>query len=215
METIEKSVSFETAIPIISAEKTLEGIRVLQERSLQVDNAIVISIERGGAALADYLERPAPGIKVPKTKMQLSHKAENGDYLPTPRLIYLPNIYDIINVSKGTVRSVRFAEAVVESEATIIEATKAIKTQFDDYNRNHLSHHPYPVFYTSALINKINGLASFPNFDYAFEVDKVIWVAGLSCDDGDKGRKLNHFVGRLADDYKYIPDGPPYYKQNF
>ncbi|MFH2085596.1 MAG: hypothetical protein ABII21_02325 [bacterium] len=213
--SIEKATSFDTTIEIITRELVQIGIRHLQNLSLRIPNRVIVSIKEAGIKMGDDLANPGHGIHLIPNPMQMSHRNEHGGYLPIPRLVSLPDINQIIDTHTRQTRPVVFAEAVTETKETIIAATAAIIEQLRTYNNENISHFPNPIFYTYALINKISGLASIPNLEAAFTVDKMIWVAGYWCDDGGKGRDLLNIVGRLADNYEYVPPGPPYYTQNF
>ncbi len=173
----------------------------------------------GGARIALDLHKPASGIVVPLTEMEMKHKDIHGVWQKTPRLVSLPDISMLIDFQKQIVRDIIFAEAVVEGEDTVIESQKAVAEQFREYNQNSHSRYPTPNFHTIALVSKINGDPTIDDFHYAFEVSKLIYIAGYGCDDGEEGRLLDNIVGRLADGFKYIPGGPPYgppyYTQNF
>jgi hypothetical protein len=144
----------------------------------------------------------------------MSHRNLNGDYLNIPRLVYAPPISSIIDKNKRNTREVVFAEAVVETEETIIAAMGAIDLLVGKYNAKNESHFPKPIYHTLALINKIEGISRIPNLTTAYRVDKIIWVAGYGCDDGEKGRERKNIVGRLADNFGYIPN-TPYATRNF
>ena len=219
MRSIEKATSVETAIEIIPAEIVQQGIAYLKLRSLDIQNRVIVSIEKGGGRVAEDLERPAPGIRVPLARMRLQHNDEKGKWQKIPRLIYLPNISKLIDFQKQSVREVVFAEAVVEGEDTIKEAKKAVIEQFRQYNADEEKNYPTPNFHTIALVSKVNGETSIDDFIAAFEISKKIYIAGYRCDDGEYGRDLDNIVGRLADGFQYVPPGPPYgppyYTQNF
>jgi len=219
MQTIEGATSVDKAIEIIPSEIVQLGVAYLQLRSLEIPDRVIVSIEKGGGRIAQDLERPAPGIQVPLTRMRMQHIDEKGVWQKIPRLIYLPDINKLIDFQSGLVREIIFGEAVVEGEDTIIESKKGITQQFNEYNHNNESNYPYPNFHTIALISKINGNASIDDFIFAFEISKKIYVAGYKCDDGEYGRDLDNIVGRLADGFQYVPPGPPfgppYYTQSF
>lgn len=219
MQTIEGATSVDKAIEIIPSKIVQLGVAYLQRMSLDIPNRVIVSIEMGGARVAEDLKQPCRGIKAPLTRMRMQHIDEKGKWQKIPRLIYLPEIPKLIDFHSQRVREVVFAEAVVEGEDTIKESKKVIRTQFDEFNNKNDKHYPYPNFHTIALISKINGNASIDDFIFAFEISKKIYVAGYRCDDGEYGRDLDNIVGRLADGFQYVPPGPPfgppYYTQNF
>ena len=219
MQTIEGATSVDKAIEIIPSEIVQLGVAYLQRRSLAIPNRVIVSIEEGGGRVAADLELPGLGIQVPLTRMQMRHKDEHDVWQKIPRLIYLPEIDKLIDFQEEKVRNLVFAEAVVEGEDTIKASKNAIIKQFDEFNRKNEAHFPYPNFHTIALISKINGTPSIDDFISAFEISKLIYVAGYGCDDGEQGRKLDNIIGRLADGFTYTPPGPPfgppYYTQNF
>lgn len=215
MRKIEETTAFANAIEIIPKHVVQNGIAHLQSMSIQIPNRVIVSIKEGGDRVALDLHKPGGDIQVPLTYMQMKHKDEHGIWQKIPRLISLPDINELIDFRKQIVRELAFAEAVVEGEDTIIGAKKAVRGQFDEYNRKNASHYPYPNFHTIALISKINGDPSIERFIYAFEISKLIYVAGYGCDDGDNGRLLDNIIGRWADGATSIPPGPPYYTQNF
>lgn len=219
MESIAEAVSVATAIEIIPKEIVHLGITHLQQKSLAIPNRVIVSIEKGGGRVALDLKKPAHGITVPLTRMQMRHKDQRGKWQKIPRLIYLPEIEQLIDFRRQIVREIVFSEAVVEGEDTIIESKTAVLNQFREYNRQSEKHYPAPNFHTIALVSKINGPPSIDDFIYAFEISKLIYIAGYGCDDGEEGRKSDNITGRLADGFNYVspgpPYGPPYYTQNF
>ncbi|MBP9669892.1 hypothetical protein KBD75_00645 [Candidatus Woesebacteria bacterium] len=219
MQSIEYATTVGTAIEIIPKNIVRNGIAHVQEKSLLIPNPVVVSIKLGGDRMALDLHKPAPGIVVPLTEMEMKHKDKDGVWQKIPRLVSLPDINTLIDFRTETVRDLIFAEAVVEGEDTIKEAKKAVVNQFNEFNSNKEKHYPIPNFHTIALVSKINGEPTIDDFNYAFEISKLIYIAGYGCDDGEKGRKLDNIVGRLADGFDYTPPGPPfgppYYTQNF
>jgi hypothetical protein len=219
MQSIEHATSFAKAITIIPEDIVPLGVAHIQRKSLAIPNRAIVAIQKGGRRVGLDLHKPAPGIVVPLTSMQMAHKDHQGKWQEIPRLISLPEIDKLIDFRAQIVRELVFAEAVVEGEHTIIEAKRAVKTQFDNFNRERQTHYPYPNFHTIALVSKINDEPRIDDFIYAFEISKLIYIAGYDCDDEEGGRTLDYIVGRIADGHKYVPPGPPfgppYYTQTF
>lgn len=216
LQSIERATSYDTAVVVVPKEETKLGVQYLQKVSRTIPRRVIVPIDRGGGRVGEDLAHAHPNIHLVTNNMQMSHRGENGEYLAIPRLVKEPDVMQIIDTHTRSTKAVIFAEAVVESQATILGATDVIEDQIREFNRAHESHFPMPVFYTLTLIDKINDLVRISNYIPAFTMPKPIWVAGYKCDDGEQGRELDHFVGRLADNYTGpIPQGPPYYIKNF
>jgi hypothetical protein len=85
----------------------------------------------------------------------------------------------------------------------------------DEYNHEHQTGFTYPIYHTIALVSKTDTDAKvIPNFVWAFNVVKDIWVHGLGCDDEKQGREKKSFFGRLSPKANSVPQ-EPYYTQNF
>lgn len=183
---------------------------LIDELSLLEIPPSIIPIKRGGDGVGKALSDPGQGIHLPPNPMQMSHYDEHNNYLPSPICIYPPKLSKIIHVATGLTRDVFFAEAVVESQLTVIAAQGVINQMIDEYNLDYHENYLHPIYHTFALVSKIEGETQIPNFVYPFIVPKDIWVRGFGCDDKGKGRKLNNFMGRLGDHATTVPPEPYY-----
>ncbi len=223
MTGIETALTYKEAIEIIPENITNQGIYFLQRTVLDLvlslkeddQSLTIIPIEEGGHDAGKYLCNPGEHIHLSPNPMQMSHYGSNNEYLGKPVCKSDPDILKIIDLGTGKTTEVAFAEAVVESQETIIEAMARINYLIDVYNKEHNTKFDYPNYHTFALVSKTDGDPYIiPEFIWAFNVVKEIWLHGLGCDDAKKGRKKKSFFGRLAPKTP-IPPSKPYYTQNF
>lgn len=186
---------------------------ILQEFA-KIDNfGVVIPIANGGNEMGDEFCNPGEGLKLIPNPMQMSHYGEKGDYLPEPICLSKPSLEEIIDLSTGLTKDVFFAEAVVESQKTIIQAQKIINEMIDEYNASHqTTHFEYPTYHTIALISKVSDVTQIPNLIYAFKANKNIWVRGRGCDDRGLGRTDRAILGRIGENATEDPVEPYYEK---
>jgi len=210
---IESATSYEKAITIISESECIEGIadmqQIFQETFPNPDTVCVIPILRGGSRIGKELEESySPGV-INSVPMQMSYYDEYNERMEKPVCIKEPDIEKIISM-----KDIVFAEAVVDSQATIQEAMKHIKDQIDAYNAETGKHIPYPTFHTFALVSKVNGSTEIPNLVAMFAVHPSIWVHGWGCDNGQEGREKDCIEGMLAPNAMEIPQ-MPYFRRLF
>lgn len=209
---IENARNFDSAIEIISEKTCTLGLFALQfefkERfGKKLNDVVVIPILKGGKRVGEEI---ILGQNVDSAPMQMSYYDENNQRMDAPRCIVEPNINQII--VNGKVREVVFAEGVVDSEGTIKKSIEVINNLIDKYNSQNSSNYEYPVYHVFALVSKVNGNSTIPNFVYPFTVDPRIWVHGWGVDNSQKGRDLNCIKGILSPFADSTPS-IPYYKE--
>ena len=211
MGNIENATSYETAIEIIGSKDCGLGVYFLQHTFIDIlvsGLAALITIKTGGQSLGKKLSQPSPGITIIPNPMRMSHYDVDNNYLPQAQCRTKPNL-DRILLPEDITLPVVFAEAVVESQGTILAAIAAINGMVDERNAEKGTHYPHPVYHTLALVSKTNGDIQIPNLTYAFSVSNQIWVHGWSCDDCHKGRTKRRIFGRMKPKPDYVPP-PPY-----
>jgi len=210
--SIEQATSYKKAIEIIPENECAEGVNFLiqtfQKFFPDSSKISLIPILEGGRVIGECLAEKS-GIEPNMMQMKFYPKEKNEQKLDMPVCIVTPNIERIINT--GTVV---FAEAVIESQKTILAAMQEINKHVDQHATDHNTHYQYPNYYTFALVSKINGNPSVPNLVRAFSVDENIWVHGMGCDDEGEGREKPDIWGRLSPFAKKIP-APPYFTRFF
>jgi hypothetical protein len=211
--------TLDNPIEIIPENIVNEAIGLLRTTFIRelskIKSGVVIPIEKGGHEIGKYLCDPGEGIHLEPNPMKMSHYGEKGKYLEKPICKSKPKIEGIIDIETGLTRDVFFAEAVVESQETIIEAQIVINQMIDEYNELHPeTHYEYPTYHTIALISKTSTETKIDNFIYAFKVDKNIWVRGQGCDDKGKGRQDRAILGRIGENATETPFEPYYRKSD-
>lgn len=217
MPTAIEAATLDNPIEIIPENIVNEAIGLLKSTFIRelakVKSGVVIPIEKGGHEIGGYCCDPGEGINLEPNPMKMSHYGEDGGYLQKPICKSKPQLEKIIDLSTGLTRDVFFAEAVVESQETIIEAQVVINEMIDEYNAAHPeTHYEYPTYHTIALISKISNETKISNFVYAFKVNKNIWVRGQGCDDRGKGRSDRAILGRIGENATETPSEPYYEK---
>lgn len=215
---IEQATSHETAIEIIPEETCARGLYFLNRTLINLlatgIDASLIPIEQGGHVVGASLSEPGDDIVLTPNPMQMSHYGPDNERLASPRCINQPNLELILNFENHTTQDVVFAEAVVESQETILAACATINTMIDDYNADHSTTYPYPNYHTFTLVDKTSDDVRITDLVATFKVDKNIWVFGLGCDDSGMDRELPYLMGRLSPFHSSIP-AEPYYSLNF
>lgn len=223
MSRIEQAKTYKQSIEIIPADITNQGIYFIQKGVLDLVLSLreeeksisIIPIEKGGHTLGKYACNPGGGVYLRPNPMQMSHYGPNNKYLGEAICLSDPKISKIINTETNQTNHVGFIEAVVETQETILKAMTRINTLFDMYNDEHGTEYVYPEYHTFALASKIDGdPCIIPNYIWAFNVVKDIWLHGVGCDDEKMGRKKKSFYGRLSPKATKLPQ-EPYYTQNF
>lgn len=207
-EKIEHARDFDDAIQIITEESCDLGVYALQfefaERfSDKPEDTVIIPILNGGKRIGDKLPS---GLKIDYAPMQMSYYDDKNQRLENPVCKIEPDINKII-VNRKT-RNVVFAEGVVDSEGTIKKSIEIINTMIDKYNTENNTSFDYPEYHVFALVSKVNGNSSIPNFVYAFKVDNRIWVHGWGVDNSQKGREENNIFGILSPYADSVPSEP-------
>lgn len=199
---IESARSFETAIEIIPENECIEALARMQDtfRKTFPDPTCVsvIPILMGGKTIGDILAQ-IPFVVI--NPMRMSYYDGKNERLSEPTCIQEPNIKQIIQA-----KSIVFAEAVVDSQGTILKAIEHINALIDAHSPN-TSH---PEFHTFTLVSKINGSVLIPNLTAMFSVHPDIWVHGWGCDNGQKGREETSIKGVLSPFAKEAPYQPYY-----
>lgn len=211
---IESATSYGTSIEIISPYLCQQAIKQMQSifKKLFPDpkKVSVVPILKGGLRLGQEL---AKVYDISLNPMRMSYYKEDTSRLNKPICLIEPDIKKIINNQQT--KPVLFAEAVVESQATVCGAIKIINDLIDNYSKKIGKSLNYPEYYTFAMVSKVGeGEITIPNFYPLFCVDKDIWVIGYGCDLYQKGRELNMIKGIISPFHKQIPQ-PPYFKQLF
>lgn len=207
-ERIEQARDFDNAIQIITEESCNLGVYALQfefaERfSDKLEDTVIISILNGGKRIGDKLPS---GLKIDHAPMQMSYYDDKNQRLESPVCKIEPDINKII--VNGKTRNVVFAEGVVDSEGTVKKSIEIINTMIDKFNLENNTNYDYPEYHVFALVSKVNGSSSIPNFVYAFKVDSRIWVHGWGVDNGQKGREENNIFGILSPFADSVPEEP-------
>lgn len=214
MANIIDATSFDKGIEIISESDVWRGIYFLRSALLtffgdNLDDISLVPIAQGGNRVGFELALAPPGTATLElNSMEVKHYPPASLPLEKAYVARLPDMDKILKADE-TVKKVVFAEAVVESQDSIKAAMAGINKAIDQHNQDFTKNYPYPAYYTLALINKINGLATIPNLTHAYDVDKNIWVWGWGCDMDDKGRANDNIMGMLALNHVAIPH-PPY-----
>lgn len=166
-EKIEKAREFENAIQIISEESCRLGVYALQfefaERfGSRLDDVVIIPILRGGKRIG---EKIPSNLKVDFAPMQMSYYDDKNQRVESPICKVEPVINKII--VNGKTRNVVFAEGVVDSEGTIKKSIQAINIMIDKFNVENKATYAYPEYHVFALVSKVNGDSTIPNFVYS------------------------------------------------
>ena len=166
----------------------------------------VIPIKNGGNLIGNILQPD----QLQQNPMQVSNYGEENQRLDEPRILESPDINKIINPD-GTVRSIVFAEAVVDSQGTIIVSIDHNNSMIDTLNQQDTSPNlPYPEYHTYTFVSKTEGNpVEIPNLTAMFKVNPAIWVYGLGCDDEGK-RRSEEFIGGRLSPFAEGPPLPPY-----
>lgn len=217
---IENANSYEKAIEVISANECQVGVYYLQRTLVDLfansDDVSVVPIRSGGDKIGQALVDANGKNSYTPNPMRMSHY-KDGQRLDKA-ICPEGGEPDVNKFFKkdGKTRAVAFAEAVVESQSTIIEAQKTINAQIDKYNHDHDTNYPYPQYHTFALVHKIKKgeKVYIPNLKAAFRVDHRVWVHGLGCDNNQKGRNDSRMMG-VQDPYAESIAQKPYYEPLF
>ena len=169
----------------------------------KLEDTVIIPILNGGKRIGNKLPS---GLKIDYAPMQMSYYDDKNQRLESPICKTEPDINKII--VNGKTRNVVFAEGVVDSEATIKKSIEIINTMIDKYNAENSTSFDYPEYHVFALVSKVNGSSSIPNFVYAFKVDSRIWVHGWGVDNGQRGRDENNIFGILSPYATSVPEEP-------
>lgn len=189
---IESAVDLNNSIQIIPKEICKIGLVAMKSQfDVQFPDSNLVSvipIKNGGNFIGNILEPD----QLQQNPMQVSNYDKNNQ--------------KIIN-SDGIVRSIVFAEAVVDSQGTIIASIEHINIIIDDFNHQNPSPRlPYPEYHTYAFVSKTgDNHVEIPNLIAMFKVDPAIWVYGLGCDDEGKRRSEEFIGGRLSPFVKEPP----------
>ena len=207
-EKIEQARNFENAIQIISEESCRLGVYALQfefaERfGSRLDDVVIIPILRGGKRIGEKIPSK---LNVDFAPMQMSYYDDKNQRLESPICKVEPDINKII--VNGKTRNVVFAEGVVDSEGTIKKSIQAVNTMIDKFNVENKATYAYPEYHVFALVSKVNGNSTIPNFVYAFKVDSRIWVHGWGVDNGQKGREEDSMFGIMSPYADSVPTEP-------
>ncbi len=208
---IDKATSYEKAIEIIPETTAEQGAYFLESTLTKIlarlPKPSVVSIERGGHELGVIMAEHA---KVKLNEMKMSHTTPGGGYSEKARHVYGPDMKKIL--VDGASLPVILVDCVVESQESILGAISHINDE-----AMHAGY-PLPVIYTLGLISKIEegDATQIPNFFYAFNVPKPIWVHGWGSDDSkESDRRKKSIWGRLGNRFKGTPPNPPYFTKNF
>lgn len=207
-EKIEVAREFESAIQIISEEACNWGIFTLQFEFAEkfggdLDGVVIMPILRGGKRVAEKIPSK---LNVDFAPMQMSYYDEKNQRLESPICKLEPDINKIL--VNGKTRNVVFAEGVVDSEGTIKKSILTVNQMIDKYNLENSTNYSYPEYHVFALVSKVNGNSTIPNFVYAFKVDSRIWVHGWGVDNGQNGREENSIFGILSPYADSLPSEP-------
>lgn len=168
---------------------------------------------RGGRTVGRYL---AQAKREPATiaNIRMSHTGPNNEFIDPPRCLIRPNLDNILLPDDVTLPIV-LAEAVVETEGTVHAIIALINHMIDQHNLHQGTHYPYPEYHPLALVSKVSGAPTIPNFQHPFHMSQKIWAHGMGCDNGGQGRGLNHIAGMISPKQPELPIPPfPYYSQS-
>lgn len=215
IERIEKSKKLEYAIPIIPEEDCVLGIIALKAEFCErfgdnLDQVLVVPILNGGKRIG---EKVSDGLDVDISTMQMSYYDEFNKKLETPICVAKPDINKII--AGGKVKKLVFAEGVVESEGTIKKSIEVINKMIAKYNQENGTNYENPEYHVFALVSKVNGQSTIPNFAYSFNIDSRIWVHGWGVDNNQYGRDMNSIFGVLSAQAETFPEPPYFTKSKF
>jgi len=178
---------FEEAITVFGEDQCQKGINYLKniflKKYLYPEKISLIPIMRGGAVVGREL---AQAGKINTNPMRISYYDENNRRLEKPVCSRLPDIKKIME-SQGVV----FAEAVVESQGTIMKAIEVITDEvakIDPKRSAEIRKNP-DFFSVFAFASKIKGRVSVPNLSVAFRVHPDLWIHGWGCDNQQRGRE--------------------------
>lgn len=209
------STEYEDALEIISHEDCEKGIEYLlstfaNKHNYPIDGEVLlIPILRGGSVIGERLSSTGVWTQ----SMRISYYDEENKRMEQPRCIKaLTNIYPIV---LGKIHHIVFAEAVVESQNTILAAKQQIWQQVEELGGNLDS----VDFSTFALVSKIpqDTQITISNLTAAFKVHPSIWVHGYGCDNKERGREVESIMGVLSPYAEEQPYGPwvtPLFQQN-
>lgn len=209
----EQVLSVEHPIEIISSELAGLGIFFLQQlfdKTFPDPASVSLApIRLGGDEVGAMLSRPAHGRFFKRNPMRMSFYDRFNNRLDHPRVVADPDLALILDRRTRTTRDVVFAEAVVDSQATVLAAQARIRYLIDQENKRLVNQYPYPTFHTFALINKSQPPIQIANLHAAYQVNSDIWVYGRWCDShGGKGRKSRSIMGTLSPSAKTAPEEP-------
>lgn len=207
-------MTFAQAIEIVPEDECAQGIeflrREVESMHPEPEKVSFVPIMLGG----ELVGRSIAGRDYQLNFMQMSHYDRLGKRLQEPRCIYPPN-YDLILTKDGETLPVRFAEAVVETQDTILAAMKRINRDIEAINKKTGSHYSFPTYYTTTLVKKTGRHEILiPNLTAALEVAEEIWLHGMKCDNAGLGRDERRLMGVLSPLTNRIPP-MPYYRKLF
>ncbi len=211
---LKKATSLRTSIEVIPQNTCQLALRMMEKKFCQLfpepTKVSLIPILRAGRMVGNTLGK-ATSIK--PNFMQMSYYKEDTSRLKKPICIKEPDIKKII--VNGQTRPVVFAEAVVDSQATLLAAIDHINSQIDKYSRKTGIKYSHPTYYVFALISKTGKIkVKVPNLVAMFQVNPDIWVFGCGCDLAHRGRRIKSIRGIISPSAKRIPQ-PPYFKRLF
>ncbi len=204
--------AFEDAVTIIPQSLVKAAVaqarRDLHMRYPDPSQVCVMPILRGGGVFGEALGYPTNPIRMSYYR--------GGERLPQPICHQKPNPEDMVD-EKGRTRPIVLAEGVIETFSTIRSTVAMIEDLCREYG---LESPPY--YEAQALVIKTEAPDQIPavlpnapkdTMTYVvaqFWVHIGIWIHGMGTDDGERGRDVPEFRGRLSPFAEREPD-PPYY----
>ncbi len=212
--SLKKATSLKTSIEIIPQRTCQLAMKMMEKKFLHIfsdsTKVSLIPILRAGRMVGKALGAVA---SIKPNFMQMSYYKEDTSRLKKPICIREPDVKKMI--VNGQTRPVVFAEAVVDSQATLLAAMDHINNQIDKYSRKTGIKYSYPTYYVFALISKTGKMkVKVPNLTAMFQVDPDIWVFGCGCDLAHQGRRIKSVRGIISPSAKKIPQ-LPYFKPLF
>lgn len=207
---------FDDAIPIIPqplCDVALDQARRdFQASYPDPPSVCLMPILRGGRVFGEALGHP----DYPTTPVRMSYYRD-GERLPEPICLLKPNPDGLVGPD-GRTLPVVLAEGVIETFSTIRATVTLLETLCADYGIE-----PPPYYEVQALTIKRarpdDVTSTLPDAPTGTDVRIVaqfwvninIWIHGLGTDDGERGRDVPEFRGRLSPFAEVTPQ-PPYFK---